>query len=263
MAQNIIFIFIKKIKERIISIIKYLKLKIFRKEQFIMPIQRTEPIIKVNNTFYKTCSLNFDLLESELFYQFAYSKKNKEKLFNINLQKETGRPDHITWHKNSVIQLSTKGDNIKLGLHKTSESFIPDNNNLITILIIHSVYPINNEYHLPIITTFKKHQKLNGLNFTENKPFSIILFLTPERIDQNDFLKTIFFDTPFGKVSGELLGFTAGRILAWDGWAIDYVLSDLALKLLLNSQPNPYHSAFAYSDLHLIIQDLLTQRIIK
>lgn len=225
-------------------------------------IQQVEPIISIKSNYYKVCSLNFNMDNTEFFYHFAYSKHSKNKIWYYNLQKEMGRPDHISFHKDGYIHLSLKDDSIKISRNKMSNSnFIPNNNNTITPLLIHSIYPINEQYILPFINNkeISDNQKINTLNWTKHRPFSVIIFLTPEKLHQNDFLNTFEFHTHNGKISAKLLGYSAGRILAWDRWAIDYVLTDLTLPL--NIAHNKFYCAFAFTDLNLALKDLIIQRI--
>lgn len=210
-------------------------------------IQRVEPTITIQENHYKVCSLNFSADKKEFYYHFAYCKGTKNKFYNYNSQKIIGRPDHITFHQDGTVQLRLKDDDLIIGKNKMPDAtFIPPNNDIITPLLIHSIYQNNGEYCLPL-----PNNKLNNNVWARSRDFSVIIFLTPEKISQDNLLSKI----------SHLLGFPAGRVIVWDGWAIDYVLTDLTLQLPLGTQPNPYYSAFAYADLHLIFNDLLMQRI--
>ena len=220
---------------------------------------RIEPVIDVAGCVRKVCSLNFKVKDQEFFYQFAFPRGANLKLWNFTLREKTGRPDHITFHKDGSVRLRLKGDNKKLPSgHAPDGAFISTNPNIITPLLIHSIYSVDGEYYLPLCSgeTIYKNRLASVV------PFSIILFLTPVKFSVDQFLNKFWLDTDYGKVYGSLLGSPAGRIEAWDGWAIDYVLSDLTLLLPNNIQPNSYHCVFAYRDLHLVFRDLLAQRLV-
>ena len=77
--------------------------------------ERIEPVINTGNKLYKVCSLNVNMPKSEFFYQFAYPKNTKTRFLNCNNNKETGRPDHISFHRDGTGHLTLKPDSIKLG----------------------------------------------------------------------------------------------------------------------------------------------------
>lgn len=230
-------------------------------------ILRVEPRIIIQKNSYKIGSLNFKLRpgEEEFYYQFDYPEGTKNKFYNYTLQKIMGRLDHITFHKDGTVQLSLKDKKMKhLGINKMPDStFIPSNSDTITPLLIYSIYQNNGKYYLPLSNNELNNGEDNLWTrsnvWEKSKNFSIILFLTPEKINENDFLNTFWWDSPKGRISGQQLGFPTGRVKAWDGWAVDYVLTDLTLPLPSNIQPDPCYSAFAYDNLHLIFNDFLRQ----
>jgi hypothetical protein len=216
---------------------------------------RIEPIIKIKDRYYKVCSLNVKLKEKEFIYHFAYPRILKTRLVNINNNKLMGRPDHITFHKDGTVHISLKKDNRKLGENvMTDKTFLPDDKKIITPLLVHSIYPTSDgEYFLPILDPLTINPIIHKQNNWPSKsPFSVIICLTPDTIS-------------VGKVAcklglGELFCSHAGRIFAWDGWAIDYLLTDSTLNLVTNDQ-DCLHHAFAFVDLHKIFRNMLFQRL--
>ncbi len=219
-------------------------------------IKRVAPAIIVEGNAYKVCSLNFNMRDQEFIYHFALPRDAESKLWNYTSQKKTGRPDHITFHKNGRVHLSLKGDKKKLGIGNAPDaSFLPVDPDTITPLLVHSLYPIDGKYYLPLSDEAGPRNV-----WTKSGAFSVIIFLTPAKFKRDEFLNTIWLNTDKGKIFGSLLGAPAGRIEVWDGWVIDYVLSDLTLPLPTQKELIPCHSAFAYKDLHLVFKTLLAQR---
>lgn len=223
-------------------------------------IKRVEPIIDIAGTWYKVCSLNCDMSELQFYYHFAYPKHFKQKLWNFSTHQETGRPEHISFHADGHFQLTLKQDKDKhLERHQSLDGvFLPKENNTITPLLVHSIYPINGVYNLPIINELKSEMRKNVL--AHKGAFSVMIFLVPDRFTPLEFLDQPLLNSPYGQITAGMLGSTAGRILAWNGWAIDYILSDLVLHL---PAPIKYHSAFAYVDLQPVIRNLFMQRMLQ
>jgi hypothetical protein len=223
-----------------------------------MTIDRREVFIEINSINFKVCSLNFDLKNNQFYYHFAYPKKAKEKLWYETLQRETGRPDHISFHQSGQAHLALKKGGPISVQHFNEHAFIPHNQDIITPLLVHSIYidQINNLFYLP-----QYHEPSSNCKNTLLKPcsFSVIIFLSPEKFTADYTLNQIEQFLIGDNSSTEwLLGNPAGRIIAWKGWAIDYIISDLTLQI----PPNKYHSAFAYHDLHLIFRSLISQRLL-
>lgn len=224
--------------------------------------RRIEPVVTIQENNYKVCSLNCNLENPEFYYHFAYRKDIKKAVWNYNLQRVAGRPDHISFHKDGTIHLSLKEERIKLGIKKPiNDSFIPLNMDTMTPLLVHSIYQIDGEYGLPLIKEALNNPVIKTNRLLKSGNFSVIIFLTPEKISQSDFLGTLWWNSPIGRIPAQLLGSPAGRVSVWDGWAIDYVLTDLTLELPSNLPPDLYYSAFAYIDLDLIFKDFLSRRI--
>lgn len=215
---------------------------------------RIEPVLHVDGKLYKVCSLNVFEQKEEFIYHFAVPKCGKEQLFHINDNKMMGRPDHITYHKDGHVHLTLK-KNARLNEEVMPDgSFLPSNNETITPLLVHSIYPTpNGDYYLPLLANSEIKPDMHKLNWWPQKiAFSVIIFLTPDNIACGDVL--------FKTVLGTMLGSHAGRIIAWDGWAIDYFLTDLTLVLPPECPACPCHAAFAYADLNRVFGALLHQR---
>jgi hypothetical protein len=227
-------------------------------------IKRIEPVIVINGQSYKVCSLNFDMENFQFYYHFAYSDESKEKLWDYRLKKYVGRPEHISYHNTGRIHLSSKGDNEKKGIYvRPDATFVPHDSNVIIPLLVHSVYPINDSYSLPFLKSESYDNKEIRKNvWTKSKSFSVILFLTPERIEPFDFLSSFWLNCSVGRLSGELLGFHAGRIIVWDGWAVDYILTDLTIQIPPDAFPENKCSAFLYDEnsLNSILKSFLFMR---
>ena len=225
--------------------------------------ERIEPVINTGNKLYKVCSLNVNMPKSEFFYQFAYPKNTKTRFLNCNNNKETGRPDHISFHRDGTVHLTLKPDSIKLGKEiMIDRSFIPTNKEIITPLLVHSIYPVaEGDYYLPVLNKSEIKPDLHKINeWPSGSPFSVIIFLTPDNIENGDVLN--YFGVKDAKylLPGSLLGSYAGRIRAWKGWAIDYFLTDLVLPINPEQPVKDYHASFAFTNLHLVFGTLLEQR---
>ena len=144
------------------------------------------------------------------------------------------------------------------GISHWMEYFFRRKHNTITPLLVHSIYPINGVYNLPVINELKSEMRKNVL--AHKGALSVMIFLVPDRFTPLEFLDQPLINSPYGQITAGMLGSTAGRILAWNGWAIDYILSDLVLHL---PAPIKYHSAFAYVDLQPVIRNLFMQRMLQ
>lgn len=231
------------------------------------PIHRIIPIIKTENISYNPCSMHINIDKKEFYYHFKYLKDTKKKFFNFNTQKETGRPDHITWHEDGHGHLRLKNNSGKLLRERFPDNTFIPNKNIITPLLIHSVYKVNDTYNLPQIDLGKitsneenKYYKSNTL--PKKSSFSIIVFLTPRNISVGQVLNELWFNFGNSKATAQQvqLASHAGRINVWDGWAIDYFLTDLTLPIS-NSPIIPYYSAFCFVDLHLALKDFFLLRM--
>jgi hypothetical protein len=237
-------------------------------------IQRVELIINIGDTSYKVCSMNFDMKENQFYYHFAYQETIKDQLWSYNEQKTTGRPDHISWHQNGQAHLRLKDDKIILGGRFTTGAFLPFVSETITPLLVHSVYLIQGKYSLPTISPGDKQNQIHIdyqeiLQSSHPKPFSVILFLSPECMNMERVLNSFWCDINDcnsqvkKRWRGSLLlreGFKSGCILAWQGWTINCVVTDLILPILPNCRPFDFFQAFAYTDLQPILRDFLIQR---
>lgn len=223
-------------------------------------IKRTEPVIDISGKYYKVCSLNCDMADPQFYYHFAYPTDANKKLWNFSYQEKTGRPDHISFHKDGQFQLTLKQDKDKhKGIYKSNDGVFLPNNNVITPLLVHSIYQNNGEYYLPLVDMNDEVRKKNVL--MHNGSFSVLMFLTPDKFAPRDFLNIPLMTSPYGNITAGILGASAGRILAWEGWAIDYLLSDLVLELPKDIPADTYHGAFAYVDLPFHFRDLFLQRL--
>ena len=215
---------------------------------------RIEPVLQVDGKLYKVCSLNVSEQKEEFIYHFAVPKGGKEQLFYINNNRMMGRPDHITYHKDGHVHLTLKKNAWLNEEVMPDDSFLPSNNETITPLLVHSIYPTpNGDYYLPVLDNSEIKPDLHKLNWWPQKiAFSVIIFLTPDKIACGDVLVKAGLGTMFGS--------HAGRIIAWDRWAIDYFLTDLTLALPPKCPALPCRAAFAYTDLDRVLGALLHQR---
>lgn len=200
-------------------------------------IVRLELCLNNQNLNYKIASLNCDKKTNEFFYHFAYQKESSKKLWYINEEIIKGRPDHISFHKDGFVHLTLKDDNSKLNRHQMHDQvFLPTDNNLITPLLMHSLYPIDGKYILPFSLKSKVVQEFVKRNSAS--PFSVVIFLTPEHIHLNDYQPVC------------RLGSIAGRFKIWDGWCIDYMQTDLILPLTKKEIMSCPNSSFQFTDLN-------------
>lgn len=220
-------------------------------------IQRIEPIIDIGGRSYKLSSLNFDRTESQFYYHFSYPKNANKKLWNSSRKEETGRPEHISFHKDGQTHLTLKdGQHIEI-FNSADGTFLPNDSSTIKPLLIHSVYPVNDGYYLPVVD-----MPINDIRtknrLTNNGSFSAMIFLVSDKLTPEGFLKHPLLTSPYGDLSLEMLGSIAGTIFAWEGWTVYYILSSLSLHVPITASRNT-HSSFAYVDLHLHLRDLFMQ----
>lgn len=233
--------------------------------------------MQIAENTYQICSLGFHMgVKNEFFYNFLYPSKIKKKFFNYNTQSQTGRPCHISWHEDGKVHLMLKKDKKTSVYQIPDKTFLPKNSNAITPLFVHSVYSDKSKYWLPLESTTEsiKNSNCSKMLFKSENPvnFSIVLFLASESLNLNELLNGLWLDVSYQntklkhRLYSSLLyckDYKSMKILAWEGWAIHVLITDLHIKVPTNKKnlPNPYFSSFAYCDLHLLLKDFLIQRI--
>jgi hypothetical protein len=230
---------------------------------------RIELVAEIGDLSHKVVSLNFDFQTNEFFYHFLYTKETPDRFWNKDLNRMAGRPDHISFHKDGSVHLRLKGD-IEIPLvYAPDGSFLPFSSNTLTPLLIHSVRSIGGKYDLPIYygLIFPKND-FNVARLSHDfriplKEYSLIVFLSPQNADLHTLLSTycvVLADGIHAPLS--LLGYSAARICAWEGWEINYLISDLVLRPHAN-QVLPKEDSFpGTTDMLNGLANLLAQRVI-
>ncbi|HJZ22967.1 MAG TPA: hypothetical protein VJ201_00770 [Candidatus Babeliales bacterium] len=227
------------------------------------PLQKVMLNLVINDVCYVLCSMHVNMATNEFFYHLKYSGDFKEKIWYPGRQEKICRLDHISFHKDGFIHqnfIETRMSKARL----PNNTFVPTDQNSCIPLLVHSVYPENGKYPLPQANEVKQDKfsvVTNNFLCPYNKPFSLVLFLTPDGISIEEVLKNYIIQTNKDeKLPLHLLGHLAGRILAWDNWAIDCIVTDLALSL--GDYSSLYCHALAYPNMNNILADLLRQRIL-
>jgi hypothetical protein len=226
----------------------------------ISPHTRVKLYINIGLNYYELCSLGFK--NNEFFYHFSYPQTiKKRKVFNYVMQKETGRPDHISFHEDGYTHLRYKNDDTtkEHRFRMPDGCFIPENDQIITPLLIHSLYLIDGEFCLPIISQ-EEFYKEKGKNVLRNTgSFSTIIFLVPDNINNEQFVNCPLFTLNKKPICLSDLGFSlAGSLIVWPGWKINYAINYLALRA---DSSFTYFSAFSYTDLNKALQGFYLQTI--
>lgn len=203
--------------------------------------------VRVEAISYQVCAFHF--FPNELFYHFKYASHQPQKFFNFNLNKLMGRPDHITFHKDGTVHLRLKGDNVILLKGKAPDGiFIPKNNEVITPLLIHSIYSDGKGYSLPLMDNYedKVNKEVTQLRHTLklSSGFSIIPFLCHKTLDFNEWLKST--NTRISRSIESL----SGRVENFN-FLDDFVMHYIITKFVLPRPdfPQEITNCFAYCDL--------------
>lgn len=223
---------------------------------------RSELQITIDNKSYKVFSIG--TINNAFYYHFDYPKGIKQgKVFNYSNKTLTGRPDHISFHTDGTVHLKLKNDSRGHNIEQMQDkTFFPLDHDKLTPLLIHSITTHDEEYMLPLIkeNRFDSEQKVICYQLPSIQSFSIILFLSPSHRSINELLnhqlpssnKNITFTIG-------LVGSHAFRIPAKNGWVIDCIITDSVL-LSSNAPFDKIYQSFAYSNLHLLLENFILQK---
>jgi hypothetical protein len=216
----------------------------------------------MNDVRYGLCSMHVDMTKYEFFYHLKYAEDFEKRILYPGRQEKIHRLDHISFHKDGSIHQNFKAERLWKAI-LPNNTFVPTDNNSCTFLLVHSVYPENGKYPLPQASEIKQdeHTRVvtNNFSYLYDKPFSLVLVLTSDGIPIQEVLNNyvIQINNP-SELSLHFLGYSAGRMLVWNNWAIDCIVTDLALSL--RDHPSLYCQAFAYPNMNNVLADLLLQR---
>ncbi len=198
-------------------------------------------------------SIQYDTEKSELFYHFMYSKGQKRKLYSYLAQKETGRPGHASWHtKGSHIKLD-KGEAINV---KEYDSLFSNNQDLITLLCVHSFYPFTGaDLFLDVDTKLsKKFESKEMWLKGPGSPFSIIVLISP--IAKSISIVQAEISEGLKLPRNEKLGVVVLSFELKGTWRLDCLVTPRVLSYEPDVSGFPYYSGFKMDDIHLALQNL-------
>lgn len=170
-------------------------------------------VLGFDGIFYKIARLSFTKIgeSKEFFYHFAYSEDIDKKIFNCNKNQKSGRPDHISFHGDGRVHITLakeKKNNKYIGQRYFSDGYFVPEKSVITPLLIHSLYRVDDEWILPIYVIDSGQSGKIVLD-KNTVGFSIILFLVPEE---------------FVVANLDIYGKSIGQIIVWNGWKVVVVI---------------------------------------
>jgi hypothetical protein len=231
------------------------------------PPIRNELYIEVNQRMHKVCSMNIvkKTRDDEFYYHLGYPKNLANKVFNYSTS--TFDPlNYMSFHKDGRVHLKYKNDPAPKSIGAfIDRSFTPNGTEKLTPLLIHSVYECDGFILLPVAK--ERDIDNNDLklfrfrSLSTSKPFSVIVFLSPAKRTLCEVLmhRLPHFDINRSFRVGDLADH-AYRIMEWDDWAIDCVVSGLVLPVHSDKLLDSSYQAFACDKLQSALNDLIESK---